>query len=1042
MAESFYSLFDLNEATKKRGQTPLGDFLFSLVEKNYDKLKDRYGFLRYLNIFNSINSSKASRYNVQIYVDFIHNEGIRYTKDRNKIQIGKPAGFTLQPALKDNETLGAGAIYPNKSITIGKVFHSEKIFGESFEYVLDYRWNRLLTDPYSVTCTENGKFDYSPSLSKVFTSIKNVFSQITRGEEKLDSQTLIFRKNYDLVREIDVEDPWREYDKRFRLWLSSLRYCYSNDGNTDNGTTHFFFFNGPIYYGEEYTESYIPDLVIDGNVGLSIRNEKDKENARNFLHGFRQFITQASFNLLVEYMNERLTETAVRASIAQVMARNMSHNIGSHVFSNLISNDAYTKLTDRNIFKAKAYVSSWDVEREYPRKQVQVIKNYPGNFQFSYFNQYLKSRMDYLSEVTFGVSNLVTTKMMVNDVMKELDRVRILLNYISGVTNFNYRFLLKYNDDDLTEENDIAVAFPSDVLGCQAFYNIIENIIRNTAKHAKNDDNKRITFTITIKDNFAKAADCTEVEGVDELYCVEIDNGVTEDNIDELVNGIIDENSGKVIKHGQNTRLDESVLQGQSLRSHSLGLLEMDASAAFLRQIDLPEIESDDYTVDLDDKFYHVDSKDKKRLNILKAFAIKDDENDTKGRLGYRFFLQKPKEFLLVGNWCVTDEKKKQLLNYGIQFLTDEEFCTAMKSEKAFAHQFLIYQEGVSGEVKKYLEDDNDCRTLLPLRKLSIFIEDKQEIEDFWKGGEKDSVDGKQVLQSLKEWAWDRYFKENVQKELQNNTPIQITTELDKYNGEVNNQVVFLNHGNKKNHSKIVADIREETSEVWVENLLSRTWGKLPKFKVLCQGEDMSPEALVCNYKSNLEQDEADKTQIKQEIFEAYHNKVIVIDERVQKFAMENTEGSGNDEKIKSIDLHESTNVHIPRQPLPKEGESEDVFSLDPTDFSELKKKVVAYVDKHINDDDNKPIILVHYGVLERMCGGNVDDINKILKNWAGKGKAKRVVVTSGRGSHSLSLPESVCFVNLSSVLYAFNENRNKYIINNLLNQSRRKRNE
>ena len=164
-----------------------------------------------------------------------------------------------------------------------------------------------------------------------------------------------------------------------------------------------------------------------------------------------------------------------------------------------------------------------------------------------------------------------------------------------------------------------------------------------------------------------------------------------------------------------------------------------------------------------------------------------------------------------------------------------------------------------------------------------------------------------------------------------------------------------------------------------------------------------------------------------------------MIDERVQKFAMENKEGSGN-EMISSIDLHESTNVHVPRLPKSEKEETDDSFSLDPTDFSEIKNKVVAYVDKHINDDNNKPIILVHYGVLERMCGGNVDEIKEILKKWAGE--AKRVVVTSGRGSHSLDLPESVCFVNISSVLYAFNENRNKYIINNLLNQSRRKRNE
>ena len=85
--------------------------------------------------------------------------------------------------------------------------------------------------------------------------------------------------------------------------------------------------------------------------------------------------------------------------------------------------------------------------------------------------------MDYLSEVTFSVSNMLTTKMMYRDVLMELDRVRILLNYISGIAEFKYRIEAYYNGINL-KTNDIGVSFVSDILGCQAFYNIIENVIR------------------------------------------------------------------------------------------------------------------------------------------------------------------------------------------------------------------------------------------------------------------------------------------------------------------------------------------------------------------------------------------------------------------------------------------------------------------------------------------------------------------------------------------------------------------------------------
>lgn len=1024
MAENIYRLFGL-DLGPNRGQTPMGDFLLRLINENYSNLKEKYPFLRYINVFNRSDLAKHNRYNVQVYIDFIHDNGV--TNDRNQIQIGKPKGSTKQPPLSVNTTHGAQAIYTRDSITIGKVFHSEEIFGESFEYVLDSRWNRILSDnPYYEVCSDFKKkvspsFQQSPKMEKTLGSIKKEIDKIHKGEQKLEKKSEEFQNYYNLIN--DAKDPSIKFDELFKQWLSNLRFCYSNDGETYNGTTHFFFFNGPNYYGDGNTESNLADLVIDGNVGLTISNEQEKNDARSFLLDFRKFITQASFNLLVEYMNERLTETAVRASIAQVMARNMSHNFGSHVLSNLIGDDVYDKLRDVAVkkdledFERFTSVSEWDND---------VFKNDGKNRQLPFFFQYLKSRMDYLSEVTFGVSNLLTTKMMRSDVMKELDQVRILLNYISGVSNFKYSFKLQLPD------NDIGVAFPSDVLGCQAFYNIIENIIRNTAKHSKNESNKTVVFTITIKDNFANEEGFKGIEGVDELYCVEIDNGVTEDNIDELVNGKKDK-SGKIIIKGQNNRLNDSVLEGQNLRSSSLGLLEMEASAAFLRQIDLPEIESDDYTVDLDDKYYHEESKGKKRLNILKAFAVKENENDTKGHLGYRFFLQKPKEFLLMGDWKICElekeddenEKaiKKQLLNCGIQYITYNEFCNAMRSEKAFAHQFLIYQEDISGEVKGYLNSDNDCKTLLPLRRLSISKKEWEIVSKEWpklaqtddkqnkSGEQKKKLNGKDILLQLKKWAWEKYNG--------NSNNIIICGEAFEDSTHLK-QIVFLDHGERfENAIKTRESNMENGGKLWIENLSSRTSGKLPRFVDLSTG---SRKTQLKNYINNIE----NITEINAEIFEAYYYRVIVLDERIQKFSNENTEGSSKNTTIKipCSQLFETTDVLIPDTPL-------DPNSFSKESIKELERFVVSYITSDV-------FILVHYGVLERMYG-EIKSIEDKLTEWATK--ARRVVVTSGRGAHSLNLPKTVCFVNLSSALYAFCENRNKYIINNLLNQSRRKRN-
>ena len=808
------------------------------------------------------------------------------------------------------------------------------------------------------------------------------------------------------------KDPNSETDK---LLLEVLELMASNNTvlpkwTTFKGNNSYIQYNIPIFGFDNDVVKVVCNIVIPSLIKFS------EETLRAI-----SLLSNLWISKIWDYENNAWANAnAVRASIAQVMARNMSHNFGSHVLSNLIGDDVYDKLRDVSVkedlenFERYTSISEWDND---------VFKNDGKNRQLPFFFQYLKSRMDYLSEVTFGVSNLLTTKMMRSDVMKELDQVRILLNYISGVSDFKYSFKLELPD------YDIGVAFPSDVLGCQAFYNIIENIIRNTAKHAKNNKDETVTFTITIRDNFAKDAGCEDIEGVDELYCVEIDNGVTEDNIDILVNGKKDK-SGKIIIKGQNNRLNDSVLEGQNLRSSSLGLLEMEASAAFLRQIDLPEIESDDYTVDLDDKYYHKDSKGKKRLNILKAFAVKGNENDTKGHLGYRFFVQKPKEFLFVGDWKICEQEgeqegaiRRQLLNCGIQFITAKKFCEAMEAEKAFAHQFLIYQEGISEDIEQYW--NNDCKTLLPLRRLSISEDEWETISKEWpqlaqqddkqnkSGEQKKKLNGKDILLQLKKWAWGNYIG--------NSESVLIRGQLDPRSPS-KKQIVFLDHGKSfEDELKKRENIMKKGGAVWIENLSSRTQGKLPRFVDLSIGGDC--ETQLDNYINNITY----KKDIKAEIFEAYRYLTIVLDERIQKFSKENFEGSSKDTTIKipCSKLFETTNVRIPETPL------------DPNSFSkESVEELERFVATYITPD---AFVLVHYGVLERMYG-EIDLIDGTLMEWATK--ARRVVVTSGRGAHSLKLPKNVCFVNLSSALYAFCENRNKYIINNLLNQARRKRNE
>ena len=572
--------------------------------------------------------------------------------------------------------------------------------------------------------------------------------------------------------------------------------------------------------------------------------------------------------------------------------------------------------------------------------------------------------MDYLSELTFVVSNMLVSKNIYGDVFKDLDQTRLLLNYISGVSSFKYSFRLLYKGKELNNDNDIVVAFPSDVIGCQAFYNIIENIIRNTAKHAvKSQEAQEIeTFTIEFSDD----------EDFPEFYCVDIDNGIcTESNIGGLV-----KERNKCIKE---TILDEN----KDLRTKGLGTIEIKASAAFLRQIDIARIDPK--------SFIRPGEKDIVNNPVLLKAINKN------GSLGYRFYLMKSKEFLLVGNnWGVDPDDPLthiKLLNCGIQVVDSDEFVELINTGVSFGHQFLLYNDNISEKTENLLSSNNNSKTLLPPRQLKIDREHSNLVVTILNGSNKCTI-----IDQLRELFWDQYYQKVIRTSNKD-----INSNLDLFS-----HIIFLNHGKQKDFKQAYDETKLCAFDITVERLSSQSMAKLPGFYRLSKGK----KDPLTDYERNFDKEEC--KWIKQSLFAAYHERVVVIDERIQSHSKD-YEGD-----ILVGDLYQSTNVILPD------------LSLEPKEFDDT---AIKNIESFINDKSSNSFLLIHYGVLERMYKDS-SVISDRLNEWSKK--VKRLVVTSGRGSHSLSLPDSVCFVDFSSVLYAFIVNRNKYIIDSLLHQTRR----
>jgi len=655
---------------------------------------------------------------------------------------------------------------------------------------------------------------------------------------------------------------------------------------------------------------------------------------------------------------------------------------------------------------------------------------------------------------------MVGIKRVYGELFKELDANRILLNHISAIDNFNYKINFHHNGNPLNDENDISVSLPADVLGAQAFYNIIENIIRNTAKHNNSKTDDVVKFTVNFIDEPLNKEKPFSEE--DKYYRVEIwDNVPISGDIKQLKNNVkndkdikddyskyfdedMDENMSKIedaadlLVFNQNSRMNQSVIESHThlLRTGSLGLIEMEASAAFLRQMDLPEIESDCYTLKHGKHYNTYNSKD--YPYFIQAFKKKLSDN--KGvSLGYRFYIKRPEKYLIITDEFAED-KKKQLLNNGISIINCEKFKKSLEGDTptCYNHEFaLLVGEDVNNNSEspfKFFFESREAKKKAEVRdrtpELSLLPERLMKVDnEFIKSLAKTELN-KEVFEDFEKKVWEQWIGKVTDN---NNNPLKRVYANSICGNQ--KQIILFDHLDDKNSWQTEEENFRKNKIVAVESLSSNAQQKLPCFYL--KGD-------LGLYLLELKNNPQGNANIILKLFEAYSNKLVVLDERIQEFSKDIYK-----EDIPNFRIFRCSNVIMPlTQEIKnnievnntneytfqwKEGEEIPVIHLGQKEYTtELIKQIEDFIEKQIKNAD---FLLIHYGILERMYE-NHNQINEKLNKW---NVSTRVVVTTGRGKHSLQeLPHNISFINLSAVLYAFKENRNKYSINNILNKSRR----
>lgn len=237
----------------------------------------------------------------------------------------------------------------------------------------------------------------------------------------------------------------------------------------------------------------------------------------------------------------RIRREAIRTAATAIMSRNMSHNIGSHVLARYAS-----KIGADN---ARASTRA----------------DHRGEFL-----AYLQRRMDFLAEIATSDRAFWMQALSLRDQIDRLNHCTQKKRFTRGAEPILLRFITGKEDLKATveyeSEADAQFACPGGEVGVHALFVILENIIRNSARHGSDT-----------------GADFVRL-------CVRLDScGSTEDL---LKLEIVDPGSADVDVDGINCVFAESFLaaDGQA-KPEAWGLREMQICAHYLRGFSLYDLE-------------------------------------------------------------------------------------------------------------------------------------------------------------------------------------------------------------------------------------------------------------------------------------------------------------------------------------------------------------------------------------------------------------------------------------------------------------------
>ncbi|MFW6247260.1 MAG: hypothetical protein ACOC22_03765, partial [bacterium] len=521
----------------------------------------------------------------------------------------------------------------NNESNIGEIKVVDKIIKISFFNKTTKKWQEI---PLSGKTDSDKKEKFNSLFEYLFVKIKQQKDIFQIKDNVVSFEDKIFENLLEILEKKDIDFDVEISDKHFIQFNN-----YLNLNSKSGICASYYLYNTPfIKENNGKYENY-------GNIVISTNTVIEDDNTLRLLLQNYSLNVLSIFRLIYQLELERdLMFSQTKSAISAIMSRNMSHNLGSHVLSSLAYNT-----------------------------------NMPYDDVILY--KYLQHRMDFIAQITTDWPQWTYPVWFVRDLMRKFYTQTHLLNYIvesedlsayefqnkdpegDPIPNQKNKLIIEIEKDGLKDkvikafgdsqdnrlnhDTDTQISIPGGTVGYHSFYVVLENIIRNTAKHEwskNNEDNERpdnLIMTVRFYDESDK--DHTRFEIFSNIKNTRA-RSLADDINKKLKNGFIDESTGELIHR-------------------DWGLAEMKIALGYLNKIDPIEIGRDNIDILLKDD---EDENKQLRHGLLKAKVVKDEYEDD--YFGYEFIIPKPKEILIIDKEADKDLSDK-LKKYNIHLTKD-----------------------------------------------------------------------------------------------------------------------------------------------------------------------------------------------------------------------------------------------------------------------------------------------------------------------------------------------------------------------------------